>query len=174
MHELGRMIKNTKSDLVFINSKGESFINDKISEIIDFIKQKGAAVRLLTNGYLLGKDEYKEIANKCDEVLGEIKVITEEDFQKAQRPIQGYTLSDYISNMISFNKQYEGKFIFEVTIIKGYNDDKESINKIKDIIKKISPDKTIIARMDDDIYKKKLGITDEINQEISNELLNIK
>ncbi|KQB77105.1 hypothetical protein AK964_18760 [Clostridium butyricum] len=24
MHELGRMIKNTKSDLVFINSKGES------------------------------------------------------------------------------------------------------------------------------------------------------
>lgn len=129
---------------------------------------------MLTNGYLLGKDEYKEIANKCDEVLGEIKVITEEDFQKAQRPIQGYTLSDYISNMISFNKQYEGKFIFEVTIIKGYNDDKESINKIKDIIKKISPDKTIIARMDDDIFKKKLGITDEIFEEISNELLNIK
>ena len=96
MHELGRMIKNTKSDLVFINSKGESFINDKISEVIDFIKQKGSAVRLLTNGYLLGKDEYKEIANKCDEVLGEIKVITEEDFQKAQRPIQGYTLSNYI------------------------------------------------------------------------------
>ena len=76
--------------------------------------------------------------------------------------------------MISFNKQYEGKFIFEVTIIKGYNDDKESINKIKDIIKKISPDKTIIARMDDDIFKKKLGITDEIFEEISNELLNIK
>lgn len=174
MHELGIMIKNTKADLVFINSKGEAFINDKISEIIDFIKQKGAAVRLLTNGYLLGKDEYKEIANKCDEVLGEIKVITEEDFQKTQRPIQGYTLSNYISNMISFNKQYEGKFIFEVTIIKGYNDDKESINKIKDIIKEISPDKTIIARMDDDIFKKKLGITDEIFEAISNELLNIK
>lgn len=174
MYELGIMIKNTKADLVFINSKGEAFINDKISEIIDFIKQKGAAVRLLTNGYLLGKDEYKEIANKCDEVLGEIKVITEEDFQKAQRPIQGYTLSNYISNMISFNKQYEGKFIFEVTIIKGYNDDKESINKIKDIIKEISPDKTIIARMDEDIFKKKLGITDEIFEAISNELLNIK
>ena len=172
--ELGLKIEDTKAELVFINSKGEAFINDKISEIIDFIKQKGAAVRLLTNGYLLGKDEYKEIANKCDEVLGEIKVITEEDFQKAQRPIQGYTLSNYISNMISFNKQYEGKFIFEVTIIKGYNDDKESINKIKDIIKEISPDKTIIARMDEDIFKKKLGITDEIFEAISNELLNIK
>lgn len=40
--------------------------------------------------------------------------------------------------MVYFNKQYEGKFIFEVTIIKGYNDDEESIEKIQNIIKEIS------------------------------------
>ena len=171
--ELGLKIEDTKAELVFINSKGEAFVNDKIDDIINCIKDKGIPVRLLSNGYLLSRDEYIEIANKCDEVIGEIKTITEEDFQKAQRPIQGYTLSNYISNMISFNKQYEGKFIFEVTIIKGYNDDKESINKIKDIIKEISPDKTIIARMDEDIFKKKLGITDEIFEAISKTLLNI-
>ena len=171
--ELGLKIEDTKAELVFINSKGEAFINDKISEIIDFIKQKGAAVRLLTNGYLLGKDEYKEIANKCDEVLGEIKVITEEDFQKAQRPIDGYTLKEYISNMVVFNKQYNGKFIFEITIINGYNDDEESIQKIKNIIKEISPDKIIVTRIDDERFKKKLGITDERFEEISKTLLNI-
>ncbi len=88
---------------------------------------------------MLGRDEYIKIANKCDEVVGEIKVITEEDFQKIQRPIEGYTLVEYISNMASFNKQYKGKFIFEITIIKGYNDDEESIKKIKNIIKEISP-----------------------------------
>ena len=41
--------------------------------------------------------------------------------QKVQRPIKGYTLVEYISKMFSINKQYKGKFIFEVTIIKGYN-----------------------------------------------------
>lgn len=75
--------------------------------------------------------------------------------------------------MVSFNKQYKGKFIFEITIIKGYNDDEESIQKIKNIIKKISPNKIIIERIEDERFRKKLGITDERFEEISNILLNI-
>lgn len=169
--ELNKKIDETKAELVFINSKGEAFINDKILDIIDFIKNKGVSVRLLSNGYLLGREEFIKIANKCDEIVGEIKVITEEDFQKIQRPIDGYTLEKYINNMISFNKQYKGRFIFEVAIIKGYNDDEESVKKLKEVIKQISPDKIIVARMDDDIFKKKLGISDEKFKEISQELL---
>ena len=171
--ELESMIENTKAELIFINSKGEALVNDKLGDIIDFIKAKGLPVRLLSNGYLLGRDEYIKIADKCDEVVGEIKAITEEDFQKFQRPIEGYTLAEYISNMVFFNKQYKGKFIFEITIIKGYNDDEESIYKIKNIVKKISPARTIIARMEDERFKKKLGITDERFEEISSALLNI-
>jgi len=170
--ELERMIENTKAELIFINSKGEAFVNDKIGDIIEFIKVKGLQVRLLSNGYLLGRDEYIRIANKCDEVVGEIKVITEEEFQKVQRPIEGYKLEEYISNMVSFNKQYKGKFIFEITIIKGYNDDEESIQKIKNIIREINPDKIIVERIDDERFKKKLGISDERLNEISKILLN--
>lgn len=172
LNELEKMIEDSKAELIFINSKGEALVNDKISDIIDFIKSKGLPVRLLSNGYLLGKDEYIEIANKCDEVIGEIKVITEEDFQKVQRPIEGYTLLEYISNMVNFNKQYKGDFIFEITIIKGYNDDDESVQKIKNIIKEINPKKIIVARIEDEKFKKKLGITDERFEEISNILLN--
>ncbi|PKM49198.1 MAG: radical SAM protein [Firmicutes bacterium HGW-Firmicutes-7] len=169
--ELGNMIDNSNAELVFINSKGEALVHDKIEEIIEFIKTKGVPIRLMTNGYLLGENEYISIANKCNEVLGEIKVITEEDFRKVQRPIDGYTLERYISNMVSFNKQYNGNFIFEVTIIKGYNDDEKSVQKLKGIIKEISPDKVIISRMEDEIFKKKLGITDERFKEISRILL---
>jgi wyosine [tRNA(Phe)-imidazoG37] synthetase (radical SAM superfamily) len=172
LKELESMIENNKVELVFINSKGEALVNDKISDIVDLIKSKGVPVRLLSNGYLLGRDEYIKIANKCDEVVGEIKVITEEDFQKVQRPIDGYTLEEYVSNMVSFNKQYKGKFIFEITIIKGYNDDAASIQKIKNIIKEISPDRILVERMNDERFKKKLGISDERFDEISKILLN--
>lgn len=165
LKELENVIEDTKAELIFINSKGEALVNEKISDIIDFIKNKGLSVRLLSNGHILGREEYKCIDNKCDEVIGEIKVITEKDFQKIQRPIEGYTLEEYISNMALFNKQYNGKFIFEITIIKGYNDD-ESINKLKHIIKEISPNEVKIERMDDDIFKKKLGISDERYEEI--------
>lgn len=159
--ELESRVKDTGAELVFINSKGESFINDKIEGVINFIKTKGLPVRLLTNGYLLGKEKYIAIANKCDEIVGEIKAITEEDFQKIQRPMEGYRLEEYISNMASFNKQYKGKFIFEITIIKGYNDDEKSIEKIKDIIKKIEPNKIIVSRLEEEKFQRKLGISDK-------------
>ncbi|MEG0774068.1 radical SAM protein [Clostridium sp.] len=173
LKELENILQNSNVDLVFINSKGEAFVNDKIVDVIDLIKGKGVSVRLLSNGYLLGRDEYIGIANMCDEVIGELKVISEEHFQKIQRPIDGYTMKEHISNMASFNKQYHGKFIFEITIIKGYNDDEESIQKLKNVIKEISPDKIIVVRIDDEPFKKKLGITDERLEEISNALLNI-
>ena len=169
--ELESRIEETKAELIFINSKGEAFVNDKIGDIIDFIKSKGLTVRLLTNGYLLGKDEYMRIANMCDEIIGEIKVVTEEEFQKIQRPIEGYTLEKYISNMVSFTKQYDGKFIFEITLVKGYKDDDASIQKIKEIIKHLSPGKVIVVRMDDERFKKKLGITDDKFEEITKILL---
>lgn len=173
LKELESKIENDKVDLVYINSMGEALVNSKLSDIIDLIKSKGIPVRLLSNGYLLGRDEYINIANKCDEVIGELKVITEEDFKKIQRPIEGYTLKEYISNMILFSKQYKGKFILEVTIIKGYNDTEESVNKIKNIINEISPSKVIIERMNDERFKKKLGISDERFDEILKALQNI-
>jgi len=171
--ELEVMIENTKAEVIFINSKGEALVNEKIIEVINIIKGKGLPVKLLSNGYILNWLEFKEIANMCEEVIGEIKVISNEDFQKIQRPIEGYTFENHISNMKAFREQYKGIFILEVTILKGYNDDDESIKKIKNIIKEISPSKIIITRIEDEIFKNKLGITDERFEEISNTLLNI-
>lgn len=88
------MIESSKAELVFINSMGEAFVNDKLKDIINLIKNKGVAVRLLSNGYILGREKYMKIANLCDEVIGEIKVASENHFQKIQRPIEGYTLEN--------------------------------------------------------------------------------
>lgn len=173
LKELESMIKNTKAELVFINSKGEALVNENIIDIINIIKGKGLPVKLLSNGYILNWPEFKEIANMCEEVIGEIKVASNEDFQKIQRPIEGYTFENHISNMKAFREQYKGKFILEVTILKGYNDDEESIQKLKSVIKEISPNKVIIERLEDEKFKKKLGIPDERFEEISNSLLNI-
>ena len=131
-------------------------------------------MRLLSNGYILSKKEYINIANKCDEVIGEIKTITEKDFKKIQRPIEDYTLEEYIDNMVEFNQQYNGKFIFEITIIKKYNDDAESVEKLKDVIKRINPDKIEIVRIDDERMRKTMWVDDERFEEIKKELLNVK
>lgn len=62
--------------------------------------------------------------------------------------------------------------IFILRMVKGYNDTEESINKIKNIINELSPDKIIVERMNDERFKKKLGISDERFNEISKVLQN--
>ncbi len=168
--EFESILGNNNVDLVFINSKGEAFVNDQIENVITIVKDKNLPIKLLSNGYLLGKAEYVKYANMCDEIIGEIKVISDEQFQKAQRPIDGYTMEEHISNMVSFSKQYNGKFILEVTILKGYNDTEEAIDKMKGLINEISPDEILVVRMEDEKFVKKLGISDEKYAEISKAL----
>jgi len=77
-----------------------------------------------------------------------------------QRPIKGYAFENHLNSLIEFNRQYLGKFILEITLIKGYNDDEESIKVLKDIIGKINPEKLLVITMDG-IFEKKLGISED-------------
>lgn len=170
IQELEQLIESLNPDLVFINSAGEALVHSKIDEIIDCIKSKGVKVKLLSNGYLLNDSKFKSIAEKCDEVIGEIKVVNEADFQKLQRPIDGYTLENHVFNMVLFNNNYNGKFILEVTIIKGYNDSTEAVDKMCKMIRMVKPDEVLVVTMDG-IFEKKLGISEDVLTRIENELL---
>lgn len=173
LSELSGVLENNKDkiDLVFINSKGEALLHDKIISIINLVKSKGLAVRLLSNGYLLGKDKYMIIANMCDEIVVTLSVISEEGFQKIHRPINGYTFNEYISNMLSFNKQYAGKFILKVTILKGYNDTEECVSKTKTVIDEIMPDRIIVQGIKYERFERAFGVSEERLNEISKKLV---
>jgi wyosine [tRNA(Phe)-imidazoG37] synthetase (radical SAM superfamily) len=154
-----------KIGLVFINSHGESLFHESLPRIIDFIHKKRADVRLLSNGYPLGIPLYRELANRCEEVIGELKNTTEANFQKTQRPLKGYTLAQYIKNLQTFRQQYKGKFIFEVTLVKGYNDDPESIQFLKQVVHSLNPDELTISEIDAP-FRKVLGVSRETLQKV--------
>ena len=54
------------------------------------------------------------------------------------------------------------------------NDDAESVEKLKDVIKRINPDKIGIVRIDDERMRKTMWVDDERFEEIKKELLNVK
>lgn len=170
LSQLGQEINRTDPDLVFLNSKGEALVHESLGEIIRFIKAKGRRVKLQSNGYLLGDPRYMELANQCDEVIGELKAITEEGFQKVQRPIEGYTLEAYIANMAAFRKQYGGRFIFEVTILQGYNDSDEAVRQMTEVVHRLAPDKLKVSRMEGEKFQKRLGISEERLRQITEAL----
>ena len=173
LEDLEGQIELHRPDIVSLNSSGEALLHGGIRDIITHIHKAGCAVRLCTNGYLLGKEPFAGIASGCEEVFAEIKTLREPDFQKAQRPVPGYTLKEYVGGMERFRRQYKGRFIFEVTLIRGYNDDGTSVEKLKGIIRRLSPDLLRVSRMDREPFCRKLGIDDGRFEQISAELYSV-
>lgn len=170
INKLSNFLDSNDVEIVFINPDGESMANEELIDIIKLIKDKGRKVKLLSNGYLLNKEENKQVLELCDEVIGELAVTNEKYFQKLQRPLEGYTLEKYIDNVANFKKWFKGKFILDITIIKNYSDTEEAINLFKEIIKKISPDEVFLETPDEDKFKGAFEVNNERLNEIRKKL----
>lgn len=134
------------------------------------IKKYNIKAKIISNGYLFNTNENKHILNQFDQVIGELAVTNEAYFQKLQRPLEGYTLEEYILNMESFNNQYDGEFLLDITILKKYSDSDENIKKFKEFIKRIKPDGIIVQTPDEGKLKNAFGIDGDRLEEIENEL----
>lgn len=163
---LAERIDTEKPDVLFINSMGESFANDQLGEIIALAKGKNVQVSLYTNGYLLGNPEFARVATLCDEVSGEIKAVNEPSFQKLQRPLPGYSLETYLENMSRFRDNYKGRFTVYVTLIKGANDDPESIAWIRKALRLLNPTAVVLETFTGENFGKAFGVTQEKLEEI--------
>lgn len=170
IEDLRMRIRSQKPDLVYINSKGEALIHNRISDIIRAIHEEGKPVRLLSNGYLLGREKFMAIANPCEEVIAEIKTARNQDFRKLQRPVQGYTLEQYVENIVSFREQYHGKLLFEVTIVGNYNDDARSVEWLEKTVARIHPDRLMVVGLEGEKFQKRLGVRPERLEEIDRQL----
>lgn len=158
LEALKERIEAEKPDALYINSMGEAFLNNQLEDIIALAKKHGMEVILYTNGYLLGDPRYASTASLCDEVTAEVKAVTEESFQKLQRPLKGYTLETYWENMAHFREGYGGKFTVYVTLIRGWNDDEASIARIKELLSRLSPTQVFVDSFSDEKFGPTWGV----------------
>ena len=124
----------------FINPDGEALLNAELPKMIEILRSYEVYIKLISNGYLFNDFDYFSMLKECDEVIGELAVVTEKDFVELQRPMEDYTLQQYITNMTEFSKQYHGKFVLAVNILKNYTDLYEAVELLGKYIYKINPD----------------------------------
>ena len=57
------------------------------------------------------------------------------------RPHPSLSIEEIISGLIQFRKQYRGQIWLEILFCRGVNDGKEEIEKLKEVIERIQPDR---------------------------------
>lgn len=158
LKELENALRANTVDQVFIMPDGEGLANAELADIIAMAKKHHAKVKIITNGYLLNHPLYKDTMLSCDEIIGELMTIKEDDFQKLQRPVAGYTLQSYVENMIDFCRVYKGEFNLSITLLKKYSDSDEALEFFKEAIKKLKPKHVYIETPEEGKLQEAFGV----------------
>ena len=136
------LAEGLKADFITISGSGEPTLNSRLGELIDGIKKiTNIPVAILTNGTLLYRPDVRADCAKADVVLPSLDAGDKQTFEQVNRPHKDINIEKLISGLCDFRNEYAGQIWLEVFLIEGMNTDAGQIAKIKNIIKRIRPDK---------------------------------
>jgi len=128
----------TKTDYVTFSGSGEPTLALNLGEAIDEVKKiTNTPVALITNSSLFYDDNVIKDTAKADVVLPSMDAADEETFIKINRPHGFFTFKKFLDGFMRFCKEFKGKIWVEVMLVKGINDGKSHIMKLKSIFDKI-------------------------------------
>lgn len=142
--------QNPPLDYVTFAGSGEPLLHSGMGRIIDWLKGHFPryAVAVLTNGTLLQQQDVRKLLSRANLVIPSLDAASEEVFQKINRPHAALKCSDFISGLIDFRREYEGRFFLEIFIIPGINDNKDELEQLQEVIGKIKPDRVQLNTLD--------------------------
>ena len=132
-------------DYITISGSGEPTLNTGIADLISRIKAfSSVKIAVITNASLLSDESVRREISGADLIVPSLDAVTQEIFEKIDRPYQDIKIGDIINGLILLRKKFKGKIWLEVMLAKGINDDIRHIRKLQEVIERINPDKVQI------------------------------
>jgi len=136
------LAEGMEADYITIAGSGEPTLNSRLGELIDGIKKlTNIPVAILTNGTLLSIADVRADCSKADVVMPSLDAGDEQGFKRINRPNPVISIENLVSGLCAFRKEFSGQIWLEVFFVEGINTGNEQIDKIKEAIELINPDK---------------------------------
>lgn len=144
------LTENPDPDFFTFSGSGEPTLNSRIGDVIAFIKKRrpDVPVAVLTNGTLLHDPEVRRDLLCADVVLPSLDAVSEEVFQKINRPDSRLSVTGCIEGLRAFRREFKGRIWLEVFILPGYNDTEEELERFRDVIGELGPDSVQVNTLD--------------------------
>lgn len=134
--------RGDRIDYLTFSGSGEPTLHARLKYLITEVKKLTTLpIAVLTNGSLLFMPDVQVDLLSADVVLPTLSTTNQIIFEKIHRPHPSLTVEKIIQGLIEFRKKYQGKIWLEIMLVKGINDTHIEIEKLKEIVKKIAPDK---------------------------------
>jgi wyosine [tRNA(Phe)-imidazoG37] synthetase (radical SAM superfamily) len=143
--EVIEQLKNklkSKPDIITITGCGETTLYSKIGELIDKIKSlTNTKIAVLTNGSLLWIPEVRKELKDADIVMPNLDAGDELVYHKVNRPHKDLSFEDMVEGLIDFREEFTHQYWLEIFLLQSMNANDDQIEKLHNIIDRISPDR---------------------------------
>ena len=131
-----------KFDYITFVGSGEPTLYKDLGELILQTKKfTSKPICVITNGSLLHDIEVSNAVLMADVILPSLDGGDAKSFIKINRPHPTIKFDTMIQGLSNFKKRFRGKFWIETMLIKGINDTREELIKIREQMELIKPDR---------------------------------
>lgn len=129
-------------DYITFSGYGEPTLFSRLGEIVRYVKKNYPyKLALLTNSSLLHRDDVLEEIDRIDVVLPSLDAVTQEVFEKINRPVPSLTTEMVVRGIEKLIKMGTSKVWIETLFVKGINDTEEEVKRIGEVIHRLKPDR---------------------------------
>ena len=132
-----------KVDYITFSGYGEPTLFSRLGELVGWLKENYSNYRLalLTNASLLNRDDVINDVKGIDVVLPSLDAASQEVFEKVNRPVEGLTVDTVIEGIERLLKETGCRVWVETLFVKGINDTPQEVDRIGEVIHRLSPHK---------------------------------
>ncbi len=131
----------SKPDVVTLSGAGEPTLYLRTGDLIREAKRLcGLPVAVITNSSLLDRPDVREELMESDIVLPSLDTAIDETFRLMNRPHESCDLRSIIEGIESFLERYEGRVLFEILVLDGFNTDEANIAGLREITERLPID----------------------------------
>ncbi|HIE27909.1 TPA: radical SAM protein [Candidatus Poribacteria bacterium] len=121
-------------DYITFSGSGEPTLNSEIGSLLkEFKAITDIPLAVLTNGSLLFQEAVREVLSNADLVVPSLDAVTEEVFQKVNKPHPSLTVEKIIDGIKEFSRSFDGETWLEIMLVKGINDGQEEIERMAEV-----------------------------------------
>ena len=135
--EMKEAIKQNEKNIDYVTfvGSGEPTLYKDLRELIIAAREfSDKPICVITNGGLIYDNDVKDALSFADVVLPTLDAGDEKSFIKINRPHPTIKYESVIQGFIDFKFFFKGEFWIEIMVMKGINDSKEELLKIKEKI----------------------------------------
>ncbi len=129
-------------DFVTLSGSGEPTLSLELGAVVVGLKDvTDVPLAVLTNGTLLSDAAVRAELARADLVVPSLDAVSEEIFQKVNRPHVSLTAAGHVRGLELFAATHPGRWWLEVLLVAGLNDSPEELRRLGAAIRDLRPEK---------------------------------